>query len=560
MVEAGGRVGVGSSIGIAPGHYLYKSETGLALRAQPGFRFVPAPMPPALTKDDPYLRKQVEIYEGAVILRGEIIVAEDVKPREYALEFETRYQGCSKETCFLPDSKIDKVALKVVARASGSAATQVSPPSPGIKGRFQAAVQQGRIFYALLLCFVSGVLVSLTPCIYPLIPITVGVIGASSLGRRGRGFLLSVAYVLGISITYALLGVIAASAGRLFGEFVQSVWISGFVTIVFFALSLSMFGLYELPMFSGLSERYQGRTGAGYAGVFVMGLIAGLVASPCVGPVLASLLVYISTTRSVIKGFVMMFVMAWGMGVLLIVLGTFSSAVSLLPKSGQWMILVKNVLGLLMLGAAFYYLETIVSWPVFLAALGVALLLLSVFSGGLDALTAEAGALARLQKTFGLLCLIAGVCVVAAVVLPLVGINLGSVSGPAVEQGEQVSESSAQGIPWLPSAQEGLAKAKAEGKPVMMDFWMLRCPECVHLDRTTLVDPDVVKEAQRFVAIKVDCTYASSAEVSQLKARYKIVGAPTIIFLDSKGQWLEDKTVNGYIVASELLARMRSVQ
>jgi len=213
-----------------------------------------------------------------------------------------------------------------------------------------------------------------------------------------------------------------------------------------------------------------------------------------------------------------------------------------------------------MLGAAFYYLETIVSWPVFLAALGVALLLLSVFSGGLDALTAETGALARLRKTFGLLCLIAGACVVAAVVLPMVGVNLGSVSGPVVEQGEQVGESSGPGIPWLSSVQEGLAKAKAEGKPAMIDFWASWCSVCLHLDRTTYVNPDVVREAQQFVPIKVDCTDTSSTAVKELQAQYSVVGLPTIVFIDSKGQWLKDKTVSGYIGAPEMLAILRSVQ
>jgi thiol:disulfide interchange protein DsbD len=371
-----------------------------------------------------------------------------------------------------------------------------------------------------------------------------------------RGFFLSVAYVLGISLTYALLGVVAASTGRLFGSFVQSTWVAGFVIVVFLALSLSMFGFYELPMFGGLSERYQGRVGAGLVGVFVMGLIAGLVASPCVGPVIVGLLVYISTTGNIVLGFLMLFVMGWGMGLLLIVLGTFSGAISLLPRSGEWMVLVKHVFGLLMLSGAFYYLKGLVPWPIFLGALGVTLCVLGVLAGRFDALTPKKGAVTRIRKTFALLCVVLGACVIVSIFLPRLGISL---FAPA-QEAARPDAMGKKGIRWLSSEQEGLAKARAEARPVMIDFWANWCAVCVHLDETTYADPQVVREAQRFVTVKIDCTDSSSPAVKELLARYGVVGLPTIVFIDSKGQWQREKTVNKYISAAELLAIMRGVQ
>lgn len=248
-----------------------------------------------------------------------------------------------------------------------------------------------------------------------MIPITVAVIGGQASGeqqgRRNslRAFLLSLIYVLGISIVYAALGVTAASTGALFGAALQSPWVIGFVVAVFVALAMSMFGFYYLRVPSFISDRLGGKTGRGVAGVFVMGLISGIIASPCIGPILASLLVYIASTGNIFLGFWMLFVFAWGLGVLLIVLGTFSGAVKALPRSGAWMETVERIFGFLLIGAAFYYLRLIIPEGAFITLLGIFLIVVSVFSGGFDKLTFDSSRFQRTRKSFGLLAFIFGV-------------------------------------------------------------------------------------------------------------------------------------------------------
>ncbi len=555
-VQASGQVGVEAAIAITTGHYLYKSETRIEMVRHADFRFTAEPLPPAITKADPFLKKPVEIYENSVVLRGNVSVPSAVKAGDYNLEFQVHYQGCSADTCFLPQVETLKAQIKVIAPAEQTAVAVQAPlraePNKPETTSFAATLSEKGLLYTLALCFVSGILLSLTPCVYPLIPITVGVIGAGSLGRPLKGFFLSISYVLGISLTYSLLGIAAATTGSLFGSLVQSPWVSGVVALVFFALSLSMFGLFDMPMFTALAEKYQGRTGTGMVGVFLAGLVAGLVATPCVGPVLAGLLLYVSTTGNALLGFLMLFIMGWGMGLLLIALGTFSGAISLLPRSGEWMALVKQVFGMFMLGAALYYFERVVPWPVFLGVLGVALLLLGVFSGALDPLTPESGAIVRLRKTFGLLCAIVAVCSLSAVALPLVGINPGA--------GAVKSPDTAERIAWLSSEADGLAQARREGKPALMDFWASWCAVCIHLDESTFSHPDVVKESRRFVCIKVDCTDTSSPSTRELFRKYNVVGLPTIVFLDSQGDWLRQKTISKYVGPAEFLDIIRAIR
>jgi len=387
-----------------------------------------------------------------------------------------------------------------------------------------------------------------------MIPITIAVIGGQATGDQSAGrkpltaFFLSLIYVLGISIVYSAMGVAAASTGSLFGTALQSPWVIGFVVAVFVGLALSMFGVYYLRVPSFISDRLGTKTGKGLIGVFVMGLVSGIVASPCIGPALASLLVYIASTGNKFLGFWMLFVFAWGIGVLLIVLGTFSGAIKSLPKSGGWMETVERIFGLLLIGAALYYLRFIISESAFVIILGLFLIITAVFSGGFDRLTHESTNFHRARKSFGLITFIFGTYFLVGHLM-IKGVILPPFSATTPAQSVTTQEK----INWVVSEEEGLKQARMEDKVVMIDFWASWCAACMEFEKITYANPEVMKELKKFVNIKIDCTNTNDPKIKQLWEKYGIVGLPTIVFIHKDGTIDRDKTITGFVNAQEFL-------
>lgn len=222
------------------------------------------------------------------------------------------------------------------------------------------ALRDHGLWAALVLVFLAGVMSSLTPCVYPLIPITVGLFGARKARSRFEGFKLSFVYVLGIVATYSVLGIGAASAGAVFGAAMQSVWVVVAIAALFFVLGLSSLGLFQIQLPSALQTRLGSVKGGGFPGAFAMGLVAGVIAAPCVGPIVAGILLMVASQQDLFLGFILLATFAFGMGQLFLVLGTFSNALAALPKSGGWMDGVKTVFGIVFIGMAVYYLRYVI--------------------------------------------------------------------------------------------------------------------------------------------------------------------------------------------------------
>ena len=205
---------------------------------------------------------------------------------------------------------------------------------------------------AVALIFLAGVGVSFTPCVYPVIPLTLGYIGARSAGNRWKGFALSLIYVLGMALTYAVLGAFAALTGRLFGQIGSSPWAYSIVALICLLLGLSMLGVFEFPQLS--LGRAPSSSKKGYFGAFWVGVVSGLIVGPCTAPVLAAVLVYVASSQNVAYGFTLLFAFGYGVGFLMILLGTFTGLLSSLPKSGPWLEVVKKAFGVLLILAAGY--------------------------------------------------------------------------------------------------------------------------------------------------------------------------------------------------------------
>ena len=395
---------------------------------------------------------------------------------------------------------------------------------------------------AFAVAFAGGVATSLTPCVYPLIPITVSIFGARKAGTRREAIALSGLYVLGIASMYSALGVAAALTGKAFGSVMQDPWVIGFVALVLAAMAASMFGAFEIRLPQSWLARLNTVGGAGKAGAFAMGLVSGIIAAPCTGPVLGAALTYVAAKGSVAFGFSIMFAYALGMGVLFFAIGAFSIS---LPKSGPWMETVKSVFGVALLAAAALLLAG--AFPaarqVFSAARAAVLAAAAAAAAGVlaGALHASFGgpALERAAKAVGLALLVGGIV-------------YGAGASAARDRAR-----SGEGIAWVGDEAAALALAKTEGRPVIIDFWADWCTACKELDKIAWADPGVRVEASRFVALKLDGTDGSDA-FQKASEKYGIVGMPTVVFIDAHGREVPER-VTGAISGEEMREALRHV-
>jgi thiol:disulfide interchange protein DsbD len=450
-----------------------------------------------------------------------------------------------------------KIALRILFAALAFAAVAWLPElsasgSTGAAsdlglGRYLA---QGSIL-AFAAAFAGGVLTSLTPCVYPLIPITVSIFGARSAASRRQAAGLSLLYVLGIAATYTALGVGAALTGRAFGTAMTNPWAVGLVALVFAAMAASMFGAFDLQLPPAWQARLSAVGGSGRAGAFAMGLVAGIIAAPCTGPVLAAALAFVAAKGSVAFGAGIMFAYALGIGLLFFLIGAFSLH---LPKGGPWMETVKSLFGVVLLAAAGLLLKDAI--PA-LRGLFSAARLASLAAAGAAGLGVLLGALhgsfggplrERLGKAAG----------VALAVL-------GTVYAFGAANARLARESAAGDLAWMVNREpEALALARAEHRPVIIDFWGDWCAACKELDKAAWSDPAVRAEARRFVLLKIDnsadklADRAVSDAVDRAMDKYGVISQPTVTFIDGRGREVPSR-VTGVVSAEEMLRRLKAV-
>ncbi len=529
---------------IAPDHYLYAAKTTVAPGETAGLSFGDPVKPAGKEKSDPFMGT-VAAYEGTVVIEVPVFAAPDARAGPREIPIEVGYQGCAREMCFLPETKTLRINLEIAA--AGAAATAEAPPPEADASPFARAAARFGVFGVLAAAFLWGVLASLTPCVYPMIPVTVSVIGAGSGGRPLRGFGLSVLYVLGMSLAYAALGVAAAWTGGLFGAWAGHPAVRIGAAALFVVLALGMFDVIYIQMPAGLSTRLGGARGAGAAGAFLTGIASGVVVGPCVGPLLVAVLVYVAGLGSKFMGFLIMWTFSLGMGLLFLVVGTFSGALAGLPKSGAWMVRLKHLFGVLLLAAALYYLQPVLRHGTFWLALGGLLTGLGVFAGAFDPLTADAGGRRRVMKSIGIILVVLGAVYVARFALD-------DRPGTPIR-----TASSGGGIVWLRNEPAALDQARTRGKPVMIDFRADWCSACRRMEAETFPDPVVVRLAENFVSLKIDSTDPSDPRVKALHEKYGVVGLPTLVFLDSRGRMLTNRTITEFIGPGDLAERMRGV-
>jgi len=541
-------------------YYMYRDK--FKFSADGGILGTPK-YPPGKVKDDENFGK-VETY------RKEVKILIPVEAAG-ALSLKAVSQGCwDGGICYPPINQEARIELPSAGAASSVVQIAAAPaptlapdekaPAAGDESSRIAGLFKGDNLALVLVSFFGfGLLLSLTPCVFPMIPILSGIIvNHGHAVSHLRAFVLSLAYVLGMAITYALVGVAAGLSGTLLSAALQNVWVLGGFALVFVVLSLSMFGFYELQLPASLQSRVSdtaNKQGGSLPAIALMGALSALIVGPCVAAPLAGALLYIAQTGNAALGGAALFVMALGMGAPLLLVGAFSR--SLLPKSGPWMEGVKKFFGVIMLATALWLVSPVI--PLWTQMFGWALLMVvpAIYLHALDPLPQNAHGWQRLGKGLGVVLLLGGAAMLMGVLggakdpLQPLGFLRGGIAaeahGPAFERVATVEQLDAR-----------LASAKAAGKPVMLDFYADWCVSCKEMERFTFADAKVAARMKQMVLLQADVTANNDADKALLK-RFGLFGPPGIIFWSTAGSELGDQRVVGFVPAEKFLPTLERV-
>ena len=431
-----------------------------------------------------------------------------------------------------------------------SSAVVDAPLDESLKNWLEEALSGGQFWMAILIALIAGILTSLTPCVYPMIPITIAYVSGRAEGKKMSGFMISLALVLGIVITYTVLGVFAALAGATFGSIGQNLWVQAIVAGVLVVMGFSMLGAFEIGLPASMQQKLQVQR-KGYIGALLVGLTIGIVAAPCVAPVLIPILTLIATSGDILMGIVLMAAYAVGMGLLFILVGTFSNIV--LPKSGQWMVELKKVFAfILFLVAVFFGRGLIEAIPIpymFEILLGALLVLFGTVIGAFHRLERDEGWWPVLGKAFGLLLVTAGLIYFAyGFIEPML---------PAFSMGTMETSSRMEPA-WITDMDSGLRAAEDQGKPAVIDFWADWCAACLELDEYTWSDSRVFAELKRFVTIKINGSDESDPAYQKARSLYDVQALPRVVIRDSSGEIA--KIFDGFKDADTVLGYLKAVQ
>ncbi|NNM58378.1 MAG: protein-disulfide reductase DsbD [Legionellales bacterium] len=534
---------------MAKGYYLYQTHFCFVLNDQ---TIKSVPLPPAERLQDEVLGT-FNVYSNQLNIQIPV-------PSQYAeqsVQFGVCYQGCSSgHFCYPPVKQTLVLPPNTSQAVTGQSQTVSSqPPLVPEQDHLTALLVKGSIWLGLLSFFGLGLLLSFTPCVLPMIPILSGLI----IGHEGistvRAAWISLTYVLSMALTYALIGIVAGLAGANLQTLLQTPIAIVLMCLLFVLLALSLFGCYEIHLPQALQQRLTSisnhqKTGS-FIGAALMGCLATLIVSPCVSPALIAAVTYIAETGKVVMGGLALFVMALGMGVPLLLVGTFGGR--MLPRTGHWMETIKQVIGVFMLMVALILLDRIVPQRLYLVLWASLLIICSIYLGLLQAaLTGWS----KLWKGIGLLFAIMG-----TILLVGAAEGNGSIFQPLTPTNAQAKTTSAEfAIVNTNNALENLLEeAKKSHKITVLDFYAKWCLSCKEMDMRTFRNPKVRQAMQGMQRVQVDMT-TDTPDIKAIKKQYQVVAPPTVIFLDANGQEIPNTRIVGAVSAKAFLERVEGIK
>jgi thiol:disulfide interchange protein DsbD len=566
-IAAGGTAAVAVKLTIRDGWHVnanppaqdYMIATTVKLTAEDGITAGKTTYPAGKKEKLAIDEQPLLVYTHEAVVTVPITAAASTTSGAHELHGTVQFQSCNDQVCLAPATISFQVAVTVSAGAGGGPApttgaatandtSAATPPAPGgpsgaapgtgfatapPAGTSSGAAPNkatGSLAFFLGL-FLSGLALNLTPCVYPMLGVTVSIFGSRKGGSPAQVFGLAILYVLGMATMYTSLGVAAAFSGGLFGGLLQNPLVLGAIGVLFVGLSLSMFGLYSLQPPPWLLERLGGTGGTSAVGTFLSGLVVGVFAAPCIGPPVVALLALVGAKGDPWYGFTTFFTLAMGLGAPYLVLGTFSGLLSRLPRSGAWLMWVERMFGVVLfsIGAFYLLLGFAPKYAVWVPP--VALIAGGVFLGFVEKSAASRPGFRRFQRTAGVLAVIAGVAFIAT--------------------------TPSRGVVFAEFNDQAFASSLKSGSPVVLDFTANWCAPCHELERLTFSDRRVRDAMRSFHAYRVDLTHYDSPEAERWRRDYQIHGVPTVLFLAPDGREVPGVRVEGFLAPAEFLQRVQ---
>lgn len=548
---------------VASGYYLYKSRIKFVLASGSQAEIADIELPKAEMKNDKNFG-DMEVYHHDFSAKVHL-----TNIKNNAIKMAVSYQGCSeKGLCYAPMTQTFDVDLSASqsANIAENPVTATNAPANNETDNTTKVLKSGNLWLIIAGFFAAGLLLSLTPCVLPMIPILSSIIVGSQSQQvkpsKLHAFGLSVAYVLGMALSYTLAGIAAGLSGNLLSQSLQNAWVLGATALIFVALAFSMFGFYELKLPQSFEDKMLGASnklkGGQFFGVFVMGALSALIVSPCVAAPLAGALIYIGQTHNVLLGGVGLFALAIGMGVPLLLIG--ASAGSLLPKTGNWMNAVRNFFGVLMLGMAIWLISPVIPTGVQLALWAALLIVTAVYYNALDHLPAHTSNSAKLWKGVAVILLIFGVALLIGALSgaksawqPLNNLGLSNLNSAATKSSTSSAELPFTRVASIAELDQKLAETK--GQAVMLDFYADWCVACKELEQFTFSDSKVQQQLKNTLLLQVDVTKNTEADKALLK-RFGLFGPPGIAFFNGRGQEMTTLKTVGFQNAERFSATL----
>lgn len=513
--------------------------TALKFDATDGISFDPVSYPEPTIRSFAFSNNKMSVFENKIKMGSVAAVSSGISPGHVKLSGHLDFQGCDDTRCFRPESLKFEIPLKIAG--SGKSARLINNKKikqetdldlTADEKRVREVIDKG-LLYALAAFFLFGLALNLTPCVYPVIPMTISFFSAQCEQKRLTMFFLASSYVLGIGVVFSLLGLISGIAGKQWGFLFQNTWFVILISLIILSMAASMFGAFEIRVPSFLMN-YSGKSRQGTIGSFLMGLTVGVVVAPCAAGIVIGLVGVVAKLGMVVKGGLLFFVMGLGLGLPYLVLAMYSGLLNQLPRSGMWMVWVRKLFGILLIGVAVYFLV-----PQAKSAsdqLGFFLGVLAIFGGLLLGFLERgqySGSFKIIRTLLGCLMIVVGIFMVQrAIHIP------------------------AEKIEWISYTNRTIEQSAERRRPILLEFTADWCAVCKELDRKTYNDERVVKVSREFTMIKVDCTSSDSTCARQAK-KFNVSGLPTIIFFSPKGNELHNLRVVGFIGPDELMKKMK---